>query len=341
VLDTRDLTIQNARPPSAPAHSCRPRSGWIRDPGVWQRVAPSRCRPASTASVSPTRPHPPRGDCSGSRRRKPPDARSRFSSRRRRRFRRGRSSRCRICPACARPTTPPIRTPKALVAVMAAEMTPGAGGHGRVSVQDAAGDSSYLIALAIGDLAFSPMSARTAYGRPSIGGHAAREFEDTEKMIRGHRGRLWPDRWGRYDLLVLPPSSRFGGMENPRLTFATPTVIAGGQSLVSLVAHELAHSCPGISHHATWPDFWLNERFTSTSSVASSRRSTATAGGDGGHDPVCAELEESADAGDSPRQDAAPEWPAAFRTMPIRRCHTNRVPCCPGVPRGQVRARGV
>ena len=64
-------------------------------------------------------------------------------------------------------------------------------------------------------------------------------------------------------MLVLPPAFPFGGMENPRLTFATPTVLAGDKSLVSLVAHELAHSWSGnLVTNATWRDFWLNEGFT-------------------------------------------------------------------------------
>ena len=80
---------------------------------------------------------------------------------------------------------------------------------------------------------------------------------DTAEALYG------PYRWGRYDLLVLPPRFPFGGMENPRLTFATPTVIAGDRSLVSLVAHELAHSWSGnLVTNATWGDFWLNEGFT-------------------------------------------------------------------------------
>ena len=92
---------------------------------------------------------------------------------------------------------------------------------------------------------------------------AAREFEDTEAMIEAVEELYGPYRWGRYDLLVLPPSFPFGGMENPLLTFATPTVIAGDKSLVSLVAHELAHSWSGnLVTNATWSDFWLNEGFT-------------------------------------------------------------------------------
>jgi aminopeptidase N len=123
---------------------------------------------------------------------------------------------------------------------------------------------SYLIALAIGDLVFKPMSERTGvWAEPSMVGAAAKEFEDTEQMMKTTEALYGPYRWGRYDLLVLPPSFPFGGMENPRLTFATPTVIAGDKSLVSLVAHELAHSWSGnLATNATWRDFWLNEGFT-------------------------------------------------------------------------------
>ena len=82
-------------------------------------------------------------------------------------------------------------------------------------------------------------------------------------MIAAAERLFGPYRWGRYDLLILPPSFPFGGMENPRLTFATPTVLAGDRSLVALVAHELAHSWSGnLVTNATWNDFWLNEGFT-------------------------------------------------------------------------------
>src|SRR5205807_5942961 len=92
---------------------------------------------------------------------------------------------------------------------------------------------------------------------------AAFGFADLEEMVKAAESVLGPYRWGRYDLLVLPPSFPFGGMENPKLTFATPTVIAGDRSLVALVAHELAHSWSGnLVTNATWRDFWLNEGFT-------------------------------------------------------------------------------
>jgi aminopeptidase N len=123
---------------------------------------------------------------------------------------------------------------------------------------------SYLIALAVGDLEFIPMSERTGvYAEPALAARAAKEFEDTEAMMQATERLYGPYRWGRYDLLVLPPSFPFGGMENPRLTFATPTVVTGDKSLVSLVAHELAHSWSGnLVTNATWRDFWLNEGFT-------------------------------------------------------------------------------
>jgi len=156
-----------------------------------------------------------------------------------------------------------IRTPKELVAVMAAESVAG-GEPGVFRFRMPQAIPSYLLAIAIGDLTFKPMSARTGvWAEPSMVDAAAREFDDTEKMIQVTEKLYGPYRWGRYDLLVLPPSFPFGGMENPRLTFATPTVIAGDKSLVSLVAHELAHSWSGnLVTNATWTDFWLNEGFT-------------------------------------------------------------------------------
>jgi aminopeptidase N len=121
-----------------------------------------------------------------------------------------------------------------------------------------------LIALAIGDIEPRTIGPRTAvYAETPVLDRAAFEFADLERMVGTAESLLGPYRWGRYDLLVLPPSFPFGGMENPRLTFATPTVIAGDRSLVSLVAHELAHSWSGnLVTNATWSDFWLNEGMT-------------------------------------------------------------------------------
>lgn len=157
-----------------------------------------------------------------------------------------------------------LRVPKELVAVMAAEMSPEQVGTGTFTFKMPQPIPSYLIALAVGDLTFKAMGTRTGvWAEPTTVEAAAREFEDTEQMIVATEALYGPYRWGRYDLLVLPPSFPFGGMENPRLTFATPTVIAGDKSLVSLVAHELAHSWSGnLVTNATWEDFWLNEGFT-------------------------------------------------------------------------------
>ena len=122
----------------------------------------------------------------------------------------------------------------------------------------------YLIALAAGDLAFQPLGPRTGvYAEPSVLKAAAFELADTEKMVTAAEQLYGPYRWGRYDMIVLPPAFPFGGMENPMLTFLTPTMIAGDRSLVSLIAHELAHSWSGnLVTNANWADFWLNEGFT-------------------------------------------------------------------------------
>lgn len=123
---------------------------------------------------------------------------------------------------------------------------------------------SYLLAISAGDLAVKDTGPRSAvYAEPSVVGKAAHEFEDTEKMIRTAETLYGPYRWGRYDILVLPPSFPYGGMENPNMTFATPTVLVGDKSLVSLVAHELAHSWSGnLITAASWRDIWLNEGIT-------------------------------------------------------------------------------
>jgi aminopeptidase N len=161
-----------------------------------------------------------------------------------------------------------IVAPEGLKAVMSAEMLtpdgePVAGGRAYRFKMDKP-VASYLIAIAIGDLTFTPLGQRTGvYTEPSVMKKTANELVDVEKMVEAAESLYGPYAWGRYDLLVLPPSFPFGGMENPRLTFATPTIIAGDRSLVSLVAHELAHSWSGnLVNNATWSDFWLNEGFT-------------------------------------------------------------------------------
>lgn len=123
---------------------------------------------------------------------------------------------------------------------------------------------AYLLALAVGDLRFRAIDERTGvYAEPSMIDKAAHELADMGRMVTTAESLYGPYRWGRYDVLVLPPGFPIGGMENPRLTFATPTIIAGDRSLVNLIAHELAHSWSGnLVTNATWNDFWLNEGFT-------------------------------------------------------------------------------
>ena len=154
-----------------------------------------------------------------------------------------------------------VRTPPALRAVMSAAHDAEAPLDGEFRFEMRQPIPSYLIALAVGDLAFRSMGVRTGvYAEPSVVESAAAEFDDTEAMMAATERLYGPYRWERYDLLVLPPSFPFGGMENPRLTFATPTVIAGDKSLVALVAHELAHSWSGnLVTNATWSELWLNE----------------------------------------------------------------------------------
>jgi aminopeptidase N len=123
---------------------------------------------------------------------------------------------------------------------------------------------SYLFALAVGDLTFRELGPRTGvYCEPGLAEKAAWEFAQTEEMLAKAEGLYGPYDWERYDLLVMPPSFPYGGMENPRLTFLTPTILAGNRALVNLIAHELAHSWTGnLVTNATWEDFWLNEGWT-------------------------------------------------------------------------------
>jgi leukotriene-A4 hydrolase len=157
-----------------------------------------------------------------------------------------------------------VHTDSDVVAVMSAENDPKAKRNGEYSFVMPQAIPSYLIALAVGDLQFKETGPRTGvYAEKSVIKAAAKEFADTESMIQAGEKLFGPYRWSRYDILVLPPSFPVGGMENPRLSFISPTVIAGDKSLVSVIAHELAHSWSGnLVTNATWRDLWLNEGFT-------------------------------------------------------------------------------
>ena len=157
-----------------------------------------------------------------------------------------------------------VRVPAHLLALMSAENPQQLDADGQYRFRMAQPIPAYLMALAVGDLRFAPLSERTGiYAEPATLPGATHEFADLENMVAAAEQLYGPYRWDRYDLLVLPPSFPFGGMENPRLTFVTPTILAGDRSLTSLVAHELAHSWSGnLVTNGTWNDFWLNEGFT-------------------------------------------------------------------------------
>jgi len=162
-----------------------------------------------------------------------------------------------------------ITAPEPLTVVMSGErLTPEgeAAGEGRRAYRFRMPHpvAPYLIAIAAGDLAFRELGPRTGvWTEPAMLDAAARELADTERMMDAAEALYGPYRWGRYDMIVLPPAFPYGGMENPTLTFLTPTLIAGDKSLVGTVAHELAHSWSGnLVTNAVWADGWLNEGFT-------------------------------------------------------------------------------
>jgi aminopeptidase N len=158
-----------------------------------------------------------------------------------------------------------IETDPRVMALMSADNPPDAARDGDYVYRMSQPIPSYLMAISAGDLVFRPISERSGvWAEPATVEAAVAEFADTEKMIQTTESLYGPYRWQRYDLLILPPSFPFGGMENPRLSFITPTVMVGDKSLVSLIAHELAHSWSGnLVTNASWKDMWLNEGFTS------------------------------------------------------------------------------
>lgn len=158
-----------------------------------------------------------------------------------------------------------VTTPEGLLAVMSADnsLSEERGGEYHFTMPQPI--PPYLIAIAAGDLAVKSISDNVAvFAEQYILDDAAWEFADTPAMIEATEAMYGPYRWDRYDLLILPPSFPFGGMENPRLSFITPTVVSGDRSLINLIAHELAHSWSGnLVTNASWRDLWINEGFTS------------------------------------------------------------------------------
>ena len=160
-----------------------------------------------------------------------------------------------------------ITVPESLTAVMSAGPegdVPAAPGWRTFRFKMPQPIPSYLLALAVGDLESRDLSPRVrVWAEPATIAQAAWEFAETEAFVGKAESLFGPYDWDRYDMLVLPPSFPYGGMENPRMTFLTPTLLAGDRSLVDVVAHELAHSWTGnLVTNATAEHFWLNEGFT-------------------------------------------------------------------------------
>jgi aminopeptidase N len=157
-----------------------------------------------------------------------------------------------------------VKVPEDLMAVMSAENPTKRNDKGVYTFQMRQPIPCYLIALAVGNIAYKKLGANCGvYSEPELLRSSVSEFSDLPQMIEAAEKLYGKYRWKQYDLLVLPYSFPFGGMENPRLTFVNPTVIAGDKSLVSVIAHELAHSWSGnLVTNRSWDDFWLNEGFT-------------------------------------------------------------------------------
>lgn len=158
-----------------------------------------------------------------------------------------------------------IRTPVSMLAVMSADNDPLTPRTGEYTFEMPQPIPPYLLAIAVGNFYFAPLGEETGvYTEPELLDVSVYEFADTQAMLDQAEEMFGPYDWGRYDLLVLPPSFPYGGMENPRLSFITPSLLAGDRSLVSVIAHELAHSWSGnLVTNATWRDGWLNEGMTS------------------------------------------------------------------------------
>jgi leukotriene-A4 hydrolase len=157
-----------------------------------------------------------------------------------------------------------VQVPKGMMAIMSADNPKEVIPSGQYHFEMKQAVPCYLIAIAAGDIRYKALSTNSGvYAEPDMVEACAREFEDLPNMIKTAERLFGPYAWDQYDVIVLPYSFPFGGMENPRLTFANPTLIAGDKSLVSVIAHELAHSWSGnLVTNSTWDDFWLNEGFT-------------------------------------------------------------------------------
>lgn len=157
-----------------------------------------------------------------------------------------------------------VKVPKELLAIMSASNSQEKNESGKYHFEMTQSIPCYLIALAVGDLKYASLGENCGvYSEPDLLEACEYEFADLPKMIDAAEVIYGAYQWGMYDIIVLPYSFPFGGMENPRLTFANPTLISGDRSSTSVIAHELAHSWSGnLVTNSTWDDFWLNEGFT-------------------------------------------------------------------------------
>ncbi|CAH4029142.1 unnamed protein product [Pieris brassicae] len=123
---------------------------------------------------------------------------------------------------------------------------------------------SYLLAIAVAVLESRELGPRShVWSEKEEIDRSAWEFADTEKYLQAAERLCGPYQWTQYDLLVLPPSFPYGGMENPCLTFVTPTLLAGDRSQADVIVHEIMHSWTGnLVTNRNFEHFWLNEGFT-------------------------------------------------------------------------------
>lgn len=157
-----------------------------------------------------------------------------------------------------------VKVPKDFLAIMSAGNPVEKNDTGEYHFEMKQPIPAYLIAIAVGNLEYRSLGKNSGvYSEPELIEACAYEFADLQKMINTAEKLYGKYRWEQYDVVVLPYSFPFGGMENPRLTFANPTLITGDRTLVNVIAHELAHSWSGnLVTNASWEDFWLNEGFT-------------------------------------------------------------------------------
>lgn len=178
---------------------------------------------------------------------------------------------CQDTPAVKAPYSANVKVPDGFTPVMSASES----SHGKVANLHGRTDNhyfclsqpipSYLVALAVGDIASAQIGPRShVWAEPCMLEAARAEFEgEVEKFLQTGERLFGPYHWGRYDLLIMPPSFPFGGMENPCLTFVTPCIVVGDKSLADVVIHEISHSWFGnLVTNANWSEFWLNEGFT-------------------------------------------------------------------------------